>query len=216
MVCYSSLTAVVRIVKSWNTPCLVATLLSLNYVNWSLSKLFPLLLSVFCLSHAAIQKTVGFVKAGVPNLGRVRINVWSPRLVVAQLSGAWVLGCSQWLGCSLTGCAWHSDALYSKCCWFGQTSIFLVFWQTLRLSWRCAGVESKAGRILLVCRNLIPGTRMLSKKPPKKPQWWNEWQFRTHFWEVYDKWSIKRLHRTLRLKAIEFINTKFVGCSLLQ
>lgn len=57
--------------------------LSLNYVYWSHSKLFPLLLSLFGLSHAAIQKAVGFVKAGVLKLGRVRINVWSPCLFVA-------------------------------------------------------------------------------------------------------------------------------------
>lgn len=57
--------------------------LSLNYVYGSLSKLFPLLLSVFVLSHAAIHKTFGFVKAGAPNLGSIRINVWSPCLVVA-------------------------------------------------------------------------------------------------------------------------------------
>lgn len=42
--------------------------------------------------------------------------------------------------------------------------VFFVFLKTLRSSWRCAGVESEAGRILLVCRSLIPGSRILLKK----------------------------------------------------
>lgn len=52
-------------------------------------------------------------------------------------------------------------------CWFGQTGIFLVFWKILRSSWRCEGVETEAGRMLLVCSSLIPRSRLLSKKPVK-------------------------------------------------
>lgn len=175
--------------------------LSLNYM-YSLSKLFPLLLYVLGLSHPAIQKAVGIVRAGVPHLGRDMCGVLVYLLHSFPTHDRWDVSCDWDVLCvflPLTGCAWHSDALCSECCLFGQTGILLVFWRASRSSWRFAGVESEAGRILLQ----YFATRV--KNAIKKNDETN-----VNLGHIFERFVINealRLNRTLTLKAIQLITT---------